>query len=197
MKRLKGLVVGVGGQGIILFTRALGEACLRENIPIILSEVHGMAQRGGIVESSITIYGNSPYTSEGEADFLIAFEPVEALRAIRRVKKSGTLLISEDPVLPMAVKEGLATYPDLKPFFEEIKSYFSKVFLVPGEKLAKKAGSSKTLNIVLLGAASALNLFPVSNEKLKESLLALIPFKFHEINLKAFDLGFNYIKNLG
>ncbi|MCS7279903.1 MAG: indolepyruvate oxidoreductase subunit beta [Thermodesulfobacteriaceae bacterium] len=197
MKRLKGLVVGVGGQGIILFTRALGEACLRENIPIILSEVHGMAQRGGIVESSITIYGNSPYTSEGEADFLIAFEPVEALRAIRRVKRDGTLLISEDPVLPLAVKEGLTTYPDLKPFLEEIKGYFSKIFLVPGEKLAKEAGSSKTLNIVLLGAASALNLFPVSTEKLKESLLALIPLKFHEINLKAFDLGFNYIRNLG
>lgn len=195
MKRIKGLVVGVGGQGIILFTRILGEACLKEDIPIILSEVHGMAQRGGMVESSITIYGKSPYTSEGEADFLIAFEPVEALRNIRRVKKEGILLISEEPVLPLAVKEGLETYPDLLPFFEEIKNYFSKVYLIPGEKLAKETGSSRTLNMVLLGAASALNLFPIASEKIKEALLELIPPRLHEINLKAFELGFNYIVN--
>jgi len=195
MKKIKGLVVGVGGQGIILFTRVLGEACVREDIPIIVSEVHGMAQRGGVVESSICIYGKSPYVSEGEADFLIAFEPAEALRFIKRVKKEATLLISKDPVFPLAVKEGLATYPDLTPFFEKIKEYFSKIYFIPGEELAKEAGSIKTLNVVMLGAASALNLFPLSPSSIKETLLALLPEKLHEMNLKAFELGYNYFKS--
>ncbi|WP_038057353.1 indolepyruvate oxidoreductase subunit beta [Thermodesulfobacterium hydrogeniphilum] len=196
MKKIKGLVVGVGGQGIILFTRVLGEACVKENIPIIVSEIHGMAQRGGVVESSICIYGKSPYVSEGEADFLIAFEPAEALRFIKRTQKNTVFIISKNPVLPLSVKEGSATYPDLSPFFEKIKDYFSKIFFIPGEDLAKEAGSGKALNIVMLGASSALGLFPVSPKSLKETLLTLLPEKLHEMNLKAFDLGFNYIKSL-
>ncbi len=196
MKKIKGLVVGVGGQGIILFTRILGESCVKENIPIIVSEVHGMAQRGGVVESSICIYGKSPYVSQAEADFLIAFEPAEALRFIKRAKKDTVFLISKDPVPPLSVKEGMAEYPDLTQFFEEIKPYFSRLIFIPGEELSKKAGSLKTLNVVMLGAISALNILPVSAETLKETLLMLLPQKLHEINLRAFELGFSYVKSL-
>lgn len=194
--KIKGLIVGVGGQGIILFTRVLGEACVKAGIPIVVSEVHGMAQRGGIVESSVCLYGKSPFVSEGEADFIIAFEPMEALRFVKRAKKDATLLISEDPVFPLAVKEGLYSYPDLSSYFEKIKTYFKKVIFIPGEKLAKEAGSSKTLNMILLGAASALNIFPISSQFLKDAISSLLPEKLKEMNLKAFDLGFNYIKNL-
>ncbi|AIH04553.1 MULTISPECIES: indolepyruvate oxidoreductase subunit beta [Thermodesulfobacterium] len=196
MKKIKGLVVGVGGQGIILFTRVLGEACLKADIPVIVSEVHGMAQRGGVVESSICLFGKSPYTSEGEADFIVAFEPAEALRFVKRAKKETKFVISKDPILPFAVKEGLATYPDLNSFFEEMTSYFSQVFLVPGEELAKEAGSVKALNMVMLGAATALEIFPLNREALVEAMLELLPEKLHQVNLKAFDLGFNYIKSI-
>lgn len=195
-QKIKGLIVGVGGQGIILFTRVLGEACVRSNIPIIVSEVHGMAQRGGIVESSVCIYGKSPFVSEGEADFIIAFEPMEALRFVKRAKKKAVFLISEDPILPLAVKEGLIPAPELSPYFEKIKTYFKKVFFIPGEKLARETGSSKTLNMVLLGAASALEIFPVPPQALKEAIHNLLPEKLKEVNLKAFDLGFNYVKGL-
>ncbi|WP_022855958.1 indolepyruvate oxidoreductase subunit beta [Thermodesulfobacterium thermophilum] len=196
MKKIKGLVVGVGGQGIILFTRVLGEACLKADIPVIVSEVHGMAQRGGVVESSICLFGKSPYTSEGEADFIVAFEPAEALRFVKRAKKETKFIISKDPILPFAVKEGSANYPDLNPFFEEMTSYFNQVFLVPGEELAKEAGSVKALNMVMLGAATALEIFPLNREALVEAMLELLPEKLHQVNLKAFDLGFNYIKSI-
>ncbi|QER42792.1 indolepyruvate oxidoreductase subunit beta [Thermodesulfobacterium sp. TA1] len=196
MKKIKGLVVGVGGQGIVLFTRVLGEACLKANLPIIVSEVHGMAQRGGVVESSICLFGKSPYTSEGEADFIVAFEPAEALRFVQRAKKDTKFLISKNPVLPLAVKEGLSTYPDLTPLFEEISSYFNHIFFIPGEELAKEAGSTKALNMVMLGAATALELFPIDKEALVSAMIALLPEKLHQVNLKAFDLGFNYIKSL-
>ncbi len=190
MKNIKGLVVGVGGQGIISFTRVLGEACVKKDLPIIVSEVHGMAQRGGVVESSININGKSPLVGEGEADFIVAFEPAEALRFLKRAKKQAKILVSKEPVLPPTVKEGLAEYPDLSPMFEKAKSYFSEIYFIPGQELAKQAGTTKALNIVMLGACIALNIFPLSIEEVKTVITEVLPKKIHEVNLKAVTLGY-------
>jgi len=192
MKKIKGVIVGVGGQGIILLTRILGEACVKAGIPIILSEVHGMAQRGGVVESSVSIGGKSPYVGEGEADFIIALEPAEALRFIKRAKKQATLLVNTAKIIPSLVKEGLGEYPDLEPFFEQIKAYFNHLYFVNAEELAKKAGNAKAVNVVMLGCASGLGILPVPVEVIKETICKLLPERLHEVNLKAFELGYNY-----
>jgi len=193
MKMKKGLVIGVGGQGILLFTRILGEACIKEDVPIILSEVHGMAQRGGTVESYISIYGKSPYVSEGEGDFLIGLEPIEALRFINRVKKDALLLINTTPVLPPSVKDGLEPMPDLDAYFNQIKSYFPKIYFISGEEIAKKLGSSKVINVAMLGASVALNIFPISKETFKSVIVQIFPENLQKLNLEAFEMGYNAV----
>ena len=190
----KGVVVGVGGQGIISFTRVIGEICVSKGIPIIVSEVHGMAQRGGVVESSITINGKSPLVGEGEADFLIAFEPAEALRFIRRAKKDATILVSKEPVLPQAVKEGLEEYPELTSYFKEVENYFRGIKLIPAKGIAEEAGNPKALNTVMLGAAIALEIFPFSIKEAEETLKSWLPPKLHEVNLKALKKGYEFFK---
>ena len=99
MERLRILAVGVGGQGILLFSRVLGEACLAAGLQVAMSEVHGMAQRGGVVETNIVLGLRSPLISEGEADVLVGLEPVETLRALPRCRKDTLIISSTDPVI--------------------------------------------------------------------------------------------------
>ncbi|RUM86947.1 MAG: pyruvate ferredoxin oxidoreductase [Thermodesulfatator sp.] len=189
------LVVGVGGQGILFFSRVLGEAALREGLSVAMSEVHGMAQRGGVVETNIVLGAvKSPYISEGEADILVALEPVEALRALSRCRREATALVSTDPVLPQVVKDGLATYPDLPPLLERLKTVLPQVYLLSGETLAREAGSVRALNVVMLGALAATELLPLSREALLEALKAVVKPSYISLNLRAFEAGFEAVK---
>ncbi len=193
---MKILVVGVGGQGILLFSRILGEAALSAGTEVIMSEVHGMAQRGGVVESSIVIGGKrSPFVSRGEADVLVALEPVEALRALDRCSASTVAVVSSDPVVPQVVKDGLATYPEVSPLLERLKEVLAEVHIVAGQKLAREAGSSKALNLVMLGALSETGLLPFPKDFLVEAIKRTVKPKFLELNLKAFQLGAEAVRS--
>ncbi|OAG27920.1 indolepyruvate oxidoreductase subunit beta [Thermodesulfatator autotrophicus] len=194
MKKLRILTVGVGGQGILLFSKILGEACLKADIPVAMSEVHGMAQRGGVVETNIVMGGiKSPLIAKGEADVLVGLEPVETLRALPRTRKGTVIVSSTDPVVPQIVKDGFAKYPELPPLFEKLKELFNKVYLFPGEQLAREAGTSRALNVVTLGALTGTGILPFSKEDMVEAIKSTVKPQFLEANLKAFELGFNAV----
>ena len=191
MKKLRILAVGVGGQGILLFSKILGQVALRASCPVAMSEVHGMAQRGGVVETNIVLGGiRSPLISAGEADVLVGLEPVETLRALERAREDTLILSSTDPVFPQIVKDGLATYPDLEEPLARLKETFRKVYLFAGERLAKEAGTPRALNVVALGALAGTGVLPFSKEEFLSAIRETVKPKFVEANLKAFEAGF-------
>ncbi|NPA49084.1 MAG: indolepyruvate oxidoreductase subunit beta [Thermodesulfobacteria bacterium] len=192
MERLRILAVGVGGQGILLFSRVLGEVALSSGTPIAMSEVHGMAQRGGVVETNIVLGGvRSPLISEGEVDILVGLEPAETLRALPRTRKDTVIVSSTDPVIPQIVKDGLATYPDLTEPLQKLQEAYPRVYLFPGEEIAREAGTARALNIVTLGALAGTGLLPFSKEDFLEAIKKIVKPKFLEANLKAFEAGFS------
>lgn len=177
------LIVGVGGQGTLLASRVLGRYALENGYDVKLSEVHGMAQRGGSVMTYVRI-GNkiaSPIIDEGAADFILAFEKLEALRYAHYLKNGGEVLYSTQEIMPMPVVTGAAEYP------QGIESKL-KGTGVDALSLALQAGNSKAANSVMLGALCKKLGF--DKQKFEDALLASIPQKTVEMNRKAFALGY-------
>ncbi len=176
-------ICGVGGQGILLSSKILSALALNEGLAVKKSEVHGMAQRGGSVVSHVR-YGKeifSPVIEERCADFLLAFEKMEALRWLHYLKPGGTAIVNKLELLP----SGLDNYPD--GIEKEIEGRCERAIFVEAEKLARDAGSPRAVNVVLLGVLAGLIGQPV--EKWQETIRASVKPKTIEINLKAFDLG--------
>ena len=182
--------VGVGGQGNLLITRLLGEAALAKGIPALVSEIHGMAQRGGIVESAV-VMGNvhSPIVADGEADILIGFEPMETLRALGKARKEGVVLTNIAPLPPFTVSIGQGSYPDVHDMIKLMQSKPVRMLSMDAKELAQKAGNVQSLNMVLLGGLIGLDQLPVSPEDMKSILETQTKKAFLESNIKAFDLG--------
>lgn len=180
------LVVGIGGQGTILASNILGEACMIENRSVKGAETHGMAQRGGSVESHIRIDGLfGPLIAPGTADLIIAFDMLEAFRYSYYLRPGGKIITNSRLVVPTSVfMQGLPVPTD-----QEIMGRLSDYDLsvIDAEGLAKEAGSLLTQNIVMMGAAS--QFIPLKTASLVESVSRLVPPKTLEINLKAFELG--------
>ncbi|MCK8604100.1 indolepyruvate oxidoreductase subunit beta [Desulfoferrobacter suflitae] len=184
---------GVGGQGTLLATRLVGEAALQQGIPVCLSEIHGMAQRGGVVESSVVV-GNraSPTIADGEADILMAFEPLEAARALPKCRKETVLITSTVPIVPFTVAVGQSTYPDLAQLYALLEGSVARLIKVEAAVLASRAGSEKAANIVMTGVLAALNQLPISRQNWQEALRRTIPERFLALNKKAFELGWQF-----
>ena len=182
--------VGVGGQGNLLASRLLGEACLAAGIPATVSEIHGMAQRGGIVESAV-IMGNatSPIVSQGEADILVGFEPSEALRALDKCNKNTVVITNIHPLPPFTVAIGQGVYPDIDESLATIRSRVSRLITLDGDELAAKAGNPLSLNMVMLGALIGSGLISLNEGILKETIFQSTKKAFLDSNLKAFDFG--------
>jgi len=180
---------GVGGQGTILASNVLGEVFLKAGYDVKKSEVHGMAQRGGDVTTHFR-FGKkvySPLIAYGEADFLISFELLEALRYINWVKPEGKIILNQQMILPPAVSLGQMEYPkDVEGTF---KKYFKdNVWIINGQEIARKLGNIQAVNVVLIGAFS--NFFKEIKEKQwTDAIRALLPTKLHELNIKAFEEG--------
>lgn len=193
-KRL--VFVGVGGQGNLLASRLLGEASLSVNIPAVVSEIHGMAQRGGIVESAV-LMGNatSPIVSDGEADVLVGFEPVETLRALVKCNDESTVITNTHPLPPFTVSIGQGTYPSVDEIMDLMQSKAKKVIALDGNALAEEAGNPLSLNMVMLGALIGSGTIPIGAEEMKRTISGSTKKAFLESNLKAFDLGFEAAKN--
>ena len=190
METKRVVFVGVGGQGNLLASRLLGEAFLAAGFPAVVSEIHGMAQRGGIVESAV-LMGNvtSPIVSNGEADVLIGFEPVETLRTIGKCNKDTVVITNTKPLPPFTVSVGQGTYPPLDEIMGLIQAKTKKVIAFDGDALAVEAGNQLSLNMVMLGALIGSGTIPVSAEAMKETISTSTKKAFLESNLKAFDLG--------
>lgn len=186
---LKIMIVGVGGQGTLLASRVLGDFALKNNLDCKLSEVHGMAQRGGSVVTYVTIADKvySPIIEEGEADIVLSFERLEALRYANYVKKDGVIVVNNQEIMPMPVVVGSEKYPD--DITQRLNKYTKNIYEVNALKLAEEAGSIKALNIVMLGAlAKKLNL---DKETFLQSVISLVPQKLVEVNKIAFEKGYN------
>lgn len=182
------LICGVGGQGILLASDILARVALEAGFDAKKSEVHGMAQRGGAVVSTVKIGKKiySPLLTENEADFILAFEILEALRRIAFLKKGGIYIINDYKLPPSSVSTGADKYPENIP--EILKNCAKEVIIVDGLGLAKQAGNPKTVNTILLGALAKKLDFPIDcwGKVLKEHL----PVKILDVNLQAFKLGY-------
>ena len=185
---------GVGGQGTLLATRVLGEAALLADIPVVVSEVHGMAQRGGVVESAVVMgEAQSPVISDGEVDILMAFEPLEALRAVRKCSASSLVICNTSPVAPFSVSSGRDHYPEVSDMMQAMSSQVGNLIAYDARALAREAGSELSVNIVMLGTLMRHAKMPFDEEMVKEVLNTRTKKSFLEINLKAFELGFEVV----
>jgi indolepyruvate ferredoxin oxidoreductase beta subunit len=188
-KRL--VIVAVGGQGNLLASSVLGEAAMQAGIPLHMSEIHGMAQRGGVVESSL-VFGDAGSTiiSDGEADILVGFEPAETLRAIGKCNGNTVVITNLAPLMPFTVNIGQGVYPDLKELQELITRKTARLIAFNAAAKAKAAGNPLSVNMVLLGALTQLGILPLSVEQVKGAMRTKTKKAFLDSNLKAFDLGF-------
>ena len=181
------MIVGVGGQGTLLTSRILGGITVDAGYDVKLSEVHGMAQRGGSVVTFVR-YGEKvaePIVEEGKADLLIAFETLEAKRYAHFLKKDGVLVVNEQRIDPITVVTGVATYPE--GIVEELEKEYT-VYKINAMEEALKLGNSKVFNIIVLGMAAKHMDF--SKEDWLKVIEKTVPPKTVEINKKAFLLGF-------
>lgn len=182
------MIVGVGGQGTLLASRLIGNAVLSEGYDVKVSEVHGMSQRGGSVITYVRYGDNvySPIINNGEADLIISFEQLEAARYLKYLKTDGTLIVNTQKINPMSVVIGNAAYPD--GVLEKLESSVNTI-PVDALKLAEEAGSPKAVNVVLIGvSAKKMN---IDKEVWHKIIAETVPPKFKDMNLKAFDLGYN------
>lgn len=181
------MIVGVGGQGTLLTSRILGGIIVNEGYDVKLSEVHGMAQRGGSVVTFVR-YGEKvaePIVEEGQADVLIAFERLEALRYAHFLKKDGVLIVNDHRIDPITVVTGVAQYPDN--IIEKLEKEY-KVLKVDAMEEALKMGNSKVFNVIVLGVAAKHMDF--TKEAWLETIEKTVPAKTVDINKKAFLLGY-------
>lgn len=189
---------GVGGQGILLAAEVLGTAAVKEGLNVRVSEIHGMAQRGGAVVSTVRIGEKvqAPTVLEGQADVLVGFEPIETVRSLRFASERTLVLMSDERIFPSELAANKMNYPDMNGIVERIHRFTGKIITVGTERLAREAGSKLTQNIVLIGALAAAEKLPVKNESLVEAIRELVPAKHTDMNVKAFKLGYEYVKKM-
>lgn len=189
MKSYSVMIVGVGGQGTLLASRLLGNAVISEGYDVKVSEVHGMSQRGGSVITYVR-FGEkvaSPIIEKGEADLIIAFEQLEAARYLPYLKKGGRIVVNTQKIDPMPVVTGVTTYPD--GVIEQLKEK-ANITALDALSLAVEAGTSKAVNVVLMGVVAKHMEF--KKEVWEKVIEETVPPKFKELNLKAFELGYSY-----
>ena len=188
MKTKNIMIVGVGGQGTLLTSRILGGLTIKAGYDVKLSEVHGMAQRGGSVVTFVR-YGDKvyePIVEEGQADVIIAFEKLEAMRYAHYLKEGGAMVVNDQRIDPMPVVIGAAKYPES--IIEDLEKKY-RVYKIDALTEAKELGDSKVFNIIVLGIAAQHMDF--SEEDWLTVIEETVPKKTIDINKKAFTIGYN------
>jgi indolepyruvate ferredoxin oxidoreductase beta subunit len=190
------IICGVGGQGVVLVSELLGSAAVRGNVAVKGSEVLGMAQRGGSVFSNLRLGGDviAPMTPDGKCDVLIAVEPSEALRNIQYLAKNSVVVLNTTTVMPYTVFLGKSGYPTQDQIIKKLRKVTDRIITLNASGLAKEAGSLQAANVVMLGALFGTGMMPIKDEMAKEAILARFKAKVGEINIKAFDLGYEQVK---
>ncbi len=185
------VITGVGGQGVITAANILGKAAVAGNVDVSVSEVHGMAQRGGAVITTVRMGDVSgPLVPYGTADVILSMEPIEAVRNIAYAHAKTKIITDITPVIPFTVAVGGEKYPELDKVFKELstQAHLIKIDALP---IAKNAGAVITRNIVMLGALAASNILPIDKDTLLSTILSNVPPKYKDINKKAFNGGIN------
>jgi len=199
MKEFNIVLAGVGGQGILLAAEILGTAALKDGLNVRMSEIHGMAQRGGAVTSHVRV-GRSvlaPTVLEGRADILLGFEPLETLRNLKYASEKTVVIMSDEKMPPPGLISESTRYPSMSEIFKKIHTFTKKVLIVETTRLSAEAGNTLTQNIVLIGALVAIvatEKLPVKRKCVVQAIKELVPSRYVETNIRAFDLGYNYVK---
>jgi len=193
-KKTNIVLTGVGGQGVITAANILGKAAVNAGVNVFVSEVHGMAQRGGSVNCTVRI-GNvsGPLVASGTADAIVSIEPTEALRYIHYSNKKTKIITDITPMVPFTVSVGSEKYPDLELVFKDLESY-GELYKIDAIKIAEESGALITKNIVMLGALAASGVLPFDKKILLDTILENVPAKFKDINNKAYEGGYKAIK---
>lgn len=185
------LIVGVGGQGTLLTSRIIADVAVQMGRDVKVSEVHGMAQRGGSVVSQVR-YGDkvhSPIIKKGDADIILAFEKIEAARWLDYLKKDGMVIINNERVDPLPVMTGKVKYPE--DITEKIKNLVKRTIVVNASDIAQTCGNVRVANVVLVGLLSAA--LGLSQEEVEKSVARTVPAKALEMNINAFRKGFELL----
>jgi indolepyruvate ferredoxin oxidoreductase beta subunit len=190
--RFEALIVGVGGQGVLTAAQILGAAAHAAGLPVVVGQLHGMSQRGGSVQCSVIIGAAESSFNRETVDALIAYEPLEALRALPRVGAHTRVLVNLGSIVPFGVRVGTEQYPPPREIVARLASVAKSVHSVDGPRLLGSA-ESRALNVVLVGAAAELGLFPIPESALLAATLERAP-RFVEANQKAFALGKNAVR---
>lgn len=185
-------ICGVGGQGIIKTSVIIGEAAMNEGFNVVMSEIHGMSQREGSVSTELKIGDyDSSILPEHSADMILSFEPIELVRGLDKANKDTKLVFNTFPIIPSS---GDKPYPNIDNLIDVLKENFENVLPIDGNQLAIDAGNILSLNMVLLGAVTADDNFPISKEAVIEAMKNNLNPKFHDLNLKAIESGYKWIK---
>jgi indolepyruvate ferredoxin oxidoreductase beta subunit len=197
MRQTNIILTGVGGQGIVKAGQLIGRAVASTGANVVMSEIHGMSQRGGIVGVDLRI-GNvyGPIIPDGAADLLIGFEAVETLRALGRVGKNTTILMSTEKIAPVSVNLGDSIYPDTDSIATTLREKGARLYKIDAPRLAGEAGNVKSTNVVLVGAAYSAGFIPVPISALKEALRSVFPERSWASNLRSLELGIETFKML-
>lgn len=185
-------IVGVGGQGALTVSKIIGNAAVKKGTQIVVSEIHGMAQRGGVVQTTIRLGDTiSPLPFGQDITVLVGFEPLEVYRSRAQLTDETVVVVSTDPIRPTSVSSGGAEYPDIQGIVDDLKSKMKCVFALSAREKAVEAGNEKATNVVMLGALVGTEVLPFTYDEIKEAVHASVPPKALDANLKALDLGYN------
>lgn len=184
------ILCGVGGQGTVLASKLISYAAMAKGEDVKSAETIGMAQRGGSVTSHVRMGENafSPLIPQGKADVMIAFEPAEAVRNLSYIKEDGVVIVSKKAVKPVTASLSKKVYEG-KDMLDYLEKKVKRLLVVDGEKAMAELGSSKVLNVVLLGAAIASDEIDLSMDEIRAAIDAKVPEKYHELNNRALEAG--------
>lgn len=190
MKNTSIMIVGVGGQGTLLTSRILGDVAVSIGVDVKVSEVHGMSQRGGSVVTYVKMgeVVHSPVVEKNEADILLCFEQLEALRWIDYVKKDGSIIVNTQKIDPMPVIIGKAEYPEN--IIEKIKADYPQTIAVPALEMAKACGNIKAVNVVMIGVMAKHT--DIDKDVWIKAIERTVKPQFVEMNIKAFNIGYDF-----
>jgi indolepyruvate ferredoxin oxidoreductase beta subunit len=190
------VLAGVGGQGTLLAAEILGTAAVKDGLNVRVSEIHGMAQRGGAVTSEVRMGEKvlAPTVMDGEADVLLGFEPLETVRNLKYASKKTLVIMSDERIAPTELAAKHRAYPSMEEILQKIHVFTKKVIVVPTKKLTQKTGSTLTQNTILIGALAACAKLPVKKVSLLDALKELVPSKHLDFNVKAFEMGYASVK---
>lgn len=190
-------ITGVGGQGVLTLAEILAKTALAQSYNVRVGEIHGMAQRGGHVVCSVRIGDDAlgPIIDAGSADLVVGFEPIETLREVYRIRKDGQIIMSTYVQYPVEVSMGKMEYPSQDEILTQIRRHTSKIAKFDAMKLAKEAGSPRSLNMVMFGAIIGSHLTPIEEDTALNIVNSFFQEKFQSINTKAVKLGLAEIQN--